>query len=117
MAMLLIGPFLPWFHTELIMPQTGLSGVPGKPVRRSWNWIDLPFPGFERERRGHQDVYCGAGLPGLFIAGLASMNGRMSLDWTDARFVLDAGYYVTPAGYIVALAGNRLIALARRKIE
>ena len=61
--------------------------------------------------------FCGASLLGLFMAGLASMNGRAPLDWTDFRCVLDAGYYVTLAGFVVAFLGNMLIALARRKGE
>jgi hypothetical protein len=51
------------------------------------------------------------------MAGLASMNGRIPRDWTDARVVFDAGYYVTLAGFVVAYRGNMLIALARRKNE
>jgi uncharacterized membrane protein len=45
------------------------------------------------------------------------MNGRTPLDWTDSRFVLDAGYFVTLAGFVVAFLGNALIALARSKGE
>lgn len=57
---------------------------------------------------------CGVGLLSFFMVGLIGMNGRTHLDWTDARFVLDAGYYVTLAGFVVAFLGNMLIALARR---
>jgi hypothetical protein len=60
---------------------------------------------------------CGAGLLGLFMACLTSMNGRMPLDWTDSRFVLDTGYYMTLAGFVVTFLGNVFIALARRKDE
>jgi hypothetical protein len=60
---------------------------------------------------------CGAGLLGIFMTGLASMNGRIPLDWTDARVVFDAGYFATLAGFVLALLGNLLIALAHRKNE
>jgi hypothetical protein len=60
---------------------------------------------------------CGASLLGLFLVGLMSMNGKMPLDWTDSRFVLDTGYFATLAGFILAFVGNTLIAFARRRSE
>ena len=44
------------------------------------------------------------------MVGLASMNGKTPLDWTDSRFVFNRGYYVSLAGFVVAFLGNRVIA-------
>jgi hypothetical protein len=151
MALLVVGPILPWFHTELLSPQPGPSGVPPTSplealLRAPLGSLSgvlgigliylflalgasvagirtLAAAAWRQPRRGEaSDVrvgvlasLCGVGLLGLFMAGLASMNGRMPLDWTNSRFVLDAGYYVTLVGFVVAVFGNGMIALARRK--
>jgi hypothetical protein len=152
MALLLVGPFLPWFHTELITPQPGFAGV--APISllavllgRSLGNVSgaggiafysilalgasvagirtLTAAARRQVRRGEGGdarvgvlaSICGAGLLVLFMAGLASMNGRIPLDWVDERLMFDAGYFATLAGFVVALLGNILIALAHRKNE
>jgi hypothetical protein len=151
--LLLVGPLLPWFHTELITPQprfagaaptsllagllgTSRSNVSGALGIAYYSILalganvagikTLTAAARRQPRRGEGGdarvgvlaSLCGAGLLGLFMAGMASVNGRIPLDWTDARVVFDAGYagyYVTLAGFVVALLGNILIALAYRK--
>jgi hypothetical protein len=151
MALLLVGPILPWFHAEPPAARPDISGVlPTSPLK-ALLWAPLgSLPGVlgtgliylflalgasvagirtlaaaagRQPRRGEaSDAWvgvlaslCGASLLGLFMAGLASMNGRAPLDWTDSRFVLDAGYYVALAGFVLAFLGNLLIARARWK--
>jgi hypothetical protein len=131
MTLYLVGPFLPWFHTELLSPQPGLSGVPptspletllraplgsllgvfGIAVFYIFLALGASVAGIRtlaaaarrQPRRGEGGdarvgvlaSLCGASLLGLFMAGLASMDGRMPLDWTGSLFVLDAGYHVS----------------------
>ena len=142
MALLLVGPFLPWFHTELITPQSGFAGAPptsllavllGTSLANVSGAGGIAFYSIlalgasvvgirtltaaarRRVRRGEASdarvgvlaSLCGAGLLGLFMTGLASMNGRIPLDWIDERLVFDAGYFVTLAGFVAALAHRK----------
>jgi hypothetical protein len=151
LALLLVGPILPWFHTELTTSRPDLSGIPPtsfleyliRPLSANVSSVlgialtylilalgaslagirTLAAAARRQDRRGEGGdaqvgilaALCGASILGLFMVGLLGMNGRMPLDWTDSRVVPDAGYVVTLAGFLVALVGNGLIALARTK--
>jgi hypothetical protein len=125
MALLPVGPVLPWFHTEVITPQPGFAGAPSTSLRvgllgtslgtvsgvlglalnsilalgASLSGIRTLAAAARRQpRRGEASdarigvlaSLCGAGLLGLIIVGLASMNSRIPFDWTEARVALDA---------------------------
>lgn len=57
-------------------------------------------------------------LTSIFSAALLGisifvLNGMITPGWLSSRMMLDGGYFVTLAGFVVALIGNGLIALAR----
>lgn len=148
MALLLVGPLLPWFHLGLISPLPGLSGVSPTSFLEYLLWSlpsnisgalgialiymflalgacvagirTLTAAARHQVRRGERgDVWvgalaalCGASLLGIFMVGL---NGSIPFGWPPARILFDWGYFATLAGFVVALLGNGLIALTRRK--
>jgi|GEM_PF-5871195 len=148
LALLLVGPILPWFHTELITSRPNLSDIPPTSLLEylirqlpanvsSVLGIVLTYlilalganlagirtlaAAARRQDRGGEGgdaqvgilaALCGASILGLALVGL---NGTATIDWTSSRVVLDAGDFVTLAGFNAALVGNGLIALTRRK--
>lgn len=148
MLLLLVGPILPWFHTELLTPRPELSVLPPTSLLEyllrllpanvsavlaiTLTYLILALGAslagirtlvvamrHQDRRGGWADAPVGilASLCGASILGLSSvtLNGTVTLDWPSSRVALDGGYFVTLAGFIVAVVGNGLIALTRWK--